>query len=74
MLRSRGLTARVAWFDHALPEVVDMPHNRSLLSTLGIDPASLAEADITPSGVDAGSSIGRGVVDPPADTYDPSEQ
>ena len=44
VLRSRGLHARAEWFDRHLPEVVDVPHNRGLLSTLGIDPAALAEA------------------------------
>ena len=45
VLRSRGLEARADWFEHALPELVDLPHNRSLLSTLGIDPGTLAEAE-----------------------------
>jgi hypothetical protein len=43
-LRSRGLDARAAWFQRQLPEIVDVPSNRSLLSTLDIDPGVLAEA------------------------------
>ncbi|MEV4709403.1 hypothetical protein [Actinoplanes sp. NPDC049316] len=52
VLRSRGLEARADWFDRELSEVVDLPHNRSLLSTLGIDPMMLAEADDVSCGQD----------------------
>jgi hypothetical protein len=44
-LRARGLHARADWLERELPEFVDVARNRSLLSTLGIDPAVLAEAD-----------------------------
>jgi hypothetical protein len=45
VLRSRGLQARADWFQRELPEVVDVGRNRSLLSTLHIDPVTLAEVD-----------------------------
>ena len=38
VLRDRGLNARADWLQRELPEVVDIAHNRSLMSTLGIDP------------------------------------
>ena len=45
LLRSRGLQARADWFERELPEIVDLGHNRSLLSTLHIDPDGLTEVD-----------------------------
>ena len=41
MLRSRGKTARAEWFERELPDIVDIAKNRSLLTTLGVDPADL---------------------------------
>lgn len=52
ILRSRALHARVDWLQRELLEVVDVVRNRSLLSMLGIDPATLAEADAVPCGAD----------------------
>jgi hypothetical protein len=52
VLRSRGLDARADWFERELPELVDVLHNRSLLSTLSIDPVLLAEADAVSCGSD----------------------
>lgn len=49
VLRSRGLDSRADWFERELPEVVNVLRNRSLLSTLDIDPVTLAEADVVPS-------------------------
>jgi len=43
-LRSKGLNGRADWFEHELPEIVDLARNRSLLSTIGVDPAPLTEA------------------------------
>jgi hypothetical protein len=52
-LRSRGLDARAEWFQRELPEIVDVPGNRSLLSTLDIDPGMFPEADPAPAGARA---------------------
>jgi hypothetical protein len=52
VLRSRGLTARADWLQRELPEVVDIVHNRSLMSTLGIEPRTLTEADVVASAAD----------------------
>lgn len=43
-LRSKGLDARADWVQRELPELVDTDRNRSLLSTLDIDPAALHPA------------------------------
>jgi hypothetical protein len=43
-LRSKGLDARADWVQRELPELVDTDRNRSLLSTLDIDPATLHSA------------------------------
>lgn len=48
ILRTRGLPARADWVARALPDVFETDQNRSLLSTLGIDPADLSPADKTP--------------------------
>jgi hypothetical protein len=45
LLRSQGLNARADWLERELPEVVDIVQNSSLMTTLGIDPRTLAEAD-----------------------------
>jgi hypothetical protein len=45
ILRSRGKHARADWFDRELPDIVDVGKNRSLLTTLEIDPAGLHPAD-----------------------------
>ncbi|MFC3743176.1 hypothetical protein [Paractinoplanes deccanensis] len=52
VLRSRGLTARADWVERTLPEVVDVARNRSLLSTLHIDPEALSPVrdERTPAG------------------------
>jgi hypothetical protein len=41
-LRERGLDARADWVQRELPDAVDRRLHSSLLSTLDIDPASLA--------------------------------
>jgi hypothetical protein len=51
ILRSRGLAARADWFDRTLPDSIDIAKNRSLLATLGIDPAALSPAGAVTSGV-----------------------
>jgi hypothetical protein len=43
-LRSKGLDTRADWVQRELPELVDTDRNRSLLSTLDIDPATLHPA------------------------------
>lgn len=48
ILRSKRLNARADWCERELPEVVNVVQNHSLLSTLDIDPATLADADATP--------------------------
>ncbi|MFI1994535.1 hypothetical protein [Actinoplanes sp. NPDC020271] len=53
VLRTRGLQSRADWFDRQLPDDIDILRNRSLLSTLGIDPATLAEAAPAASGPEA---------------------
>lgn len=45
ILRSRGKHARADWFEHELPDIVDIDRNRSLLATLEIDPADLNPID-----------------------------
>ncbi|WP_127508537.1 hypothetical protein [Actinoplanes solisilvae] len=45
ILRTRGKHARADWFDRELPDIVDVGKNRSLLTTLEIDPADLHPAD-----------------------------
>jgi hypothetical protein len=47
LLLSRGSEARAAWVDRQLPEVVDVDVNRSLLTMLDIDPATLTPVDQT---------------------------
>jgi hypothetical protein len=49
ILRSRGKLARADWFEHELPDIVDIGSNRSLLSTLDIDPAGLQAVDASRS-------------------------
>jgi hypothetical protein len=52
VLRDRGLNARADWLQRELPEAVDIAHNRSLMSTLGIDPQTLSEVDAVASVAD----------------------
>jgi hypothetical protein len=49
ILRSRGKLARADWFDRALPELVDIGKNSSLLTNLEIDADALASAEPVPS-------------------------
>lgn len=42
-LRGRGQHARADWIDKELPDRVDTVRNAGLLSTLGLDPADLAD-------------------------------
>ncbi|MDY7086905.1 MAG: hypothetical protein SYR96_17525 [Actinomycetota bacterium] len=48
VLQSRGLAARADWVERTLPEIVDTSENHSLLSTLGVDPATLPSAEGPP--------------------------
>ncbi len=44
VLRRRGQDARAEWVDRQLPDRVDTYDNASLLATLDLDPAELADA------------------------------
>lgn len=48
VLRVRGLHARADWVERALPDLVDVHKNRSLLQMLGIDPATMSPIDVDP--------------------------
>ncbi|MEN3609551.1 hypothetical protein [Plantactinospora sp. ZYX-F-223] len=42
-LRGRGQDVRADWIDRELPDRVDTLRHAGLLSTLGVDPADLAD-------------------------------
>ena len=55
ILRARGLHARADWVDRQLPALVDIEQNASLLQTLGIDPADIAQSQPPPETVSTGA-------------------
>jgi hypothetical protein len=50
-LRARGLPERADWVDRQLPALVDTERNASLLRTLGVDPAEVAQLSPRPAAV-----------------------
>lgn len=49
--RARGKLARADWFEREPPEIVDVARNRSLLTTLEIDPDTVSQDDRVPQPV-----------------------
>ncbi len=48
ILRSRGKFERADWFQRALPDIIDMGKNSSLLANLEIDADALKSTDRIP--------------------------